>query len=312
MEIVITGASGLLGLNFTLAAKQRAGKVTAIYFHHPVDVPGVRSVKLDLVDVRAVDALVDHVRPDWVVHCAAMTDVDWCENHPELARHFHVEVSRQLAVAVRRVGGRMLYVSTDAVFDGELGDYAEDDRCAPLNHYARTKLDGETAVQEALPAALVVRTNMFGWKLEGKPGLAEWILQQLITNKPVPGFSDVIFTPLLVNDFSEIMLDMMHRRLSGVYHVGSAAACSKYDFARLVARVFGLREDLIYSTVVQQSALRARRPKNTSLRTDKAVAALGRLMPELPAAVQRFRALRDGGFTDQLKQIRGGLGDAKV
>lgn len=312
MKIVITGASGLLGINFTLAAAQKAGSVTAVYFRHPVDVPGVDGVRLDLVDGEGVDSLMDRIRPDWIVHCAAITDVDWCEDHPEAAREFNVGVSRRLAAAARRVGGRMLYVSTDAVFDGERGGYAEGDRCEPVNHYARTKLEGEAAVRAALPGALVVRTNMFGWKLEGRPGLAEWVLQRLIANEPVPGFSDVIFTPLLVNDLSEIMLDMMQGRLSGVYHAGSKAPCSKYEFARLVARAFGLREDLVYPAAVRQSGLRARRPRNTSLRSDKAVTALGRPMPGLEASVRRFRALRDGGFTDRLKRLRGGSSDEKV
>ncbi|MGA2241856.1 MAG: SDR family oxidoreductase [Verrucomicrobiota bacterium] len=312
MRVAITGASGFLGLTLALTAKQRGHQVTAFYWHHPVCIPGVHSVRLDLEDQRAVNESLQQSRPDWIVHCAAATNVDWCEEHPEQARILHVDVSRQLAAAVCRLGANLLYVSTDSVFDGERGGYVENDLCAPVNVYAASKLAGETAVEQALPAALIVRTNMFGWKQAGNPSLVEWIVRDLTDQKPVLGFSDVIFTPLLVNDLSELMLEMMQRRLKGIYHVASVSACSKYDFARLVARAFGLREDLVRPTVVSQAALRAPRARNTALSTGKVTAALGRPMPDVPEAVQRMRGLWDSGFPAQLRQLRGESSYAKV
>ena len=95
-------------------------------------------------------------------------------------------------------------------------------------------------------------------------------------------------------------------------HGIAAPACSKFEFARLVACTFGLRGDLVQSTAVGQATLRAPRPLNTSLHAEKAVAALGRGMPDLPAAVQRMRALGDSGFREQLKRLRKGLSDAKI
>jgi dTDP-4-dehydrorhamnose reductase len=312
MKILITGASGLLGLNLTLTAQARGAEITAAYAHHPIRVPGVQTEKQDLADGRALAELVNRVRPDWTVHCAALTNVDWCEAHAEAARFFHEDVSRNLANAVRNTGGSLVYISTDAVFDGVRGDYSEADPCVPLNTYALTKLAGESAAREVLPAALVVRTNFYGWKLEGQPGLAEWVLRELEADHPVPGFVDVIFTPMLANDLSEVLLDMMERRLEGVYHIGNSQPCSKFDFARVLARVFGLSESLVQPTSVARSSLRAPRPKNTSLRTDKAVAALGRPMTDLLPAVERFRAFRDSGFINQIKRARGGPGDATV
>jgi dTDP-4-dehydrorhamnose reductase len=251
---------------------------------------------------------LERSQPNWLLHCAAATNVDWCEAHPEEARILNVDVSRQLAILAHRFDVNLLYVSTDSVFDGTREAYSETDSCAPLNVYAATKLAGETAVRRALPEALVVRTNMFGWKQTGRPSLAEWILQELRAERPVPAFSDVVFTPLLVNDLSEVLLEMMERRLSGVYHVGGASACSKYEFARLVAQIFELREDLVRPTAVHESALRALRPQNTTLDSGKIVAALGRPLPPVSDAMQRLRTLWNAGFPATLKRLRGESG----
>jgi dTDP-4-dehydrorhamnose reductase len=312
MRLVVTGASGFLGLTLALMARDRAHEVTAFYCQHRISVPSVKCVRLDLEDESAVGNLLQRLQPEWILHCAAATNVDWCQDHPEQARALNVDVPRRLAAVARRVGARLLYVSTDAVFDGNRGGYAEEDECGPLNVYAASKLAGETAVRAALSSALIVRTNMFGWKQSGAPSLAEWIMLELSAGKSVPGFTDVVFTPLLVNDLSEIMLEMMKQRLEGVYHVASAGPCSKHDFACLIARAFRLREELIRPVAVGQATLRAPRPRNTALRTDKVVTALGRPMPDVPEAVQRLRALWDSGFAEELKRMHGGLSHAKV
>ncbi len=300
--ILITGASGLLGYNFVLTARQRCRRIVALYYSYPLEIPGIQSLKLDLRDSAIVGKLIREYQPSWIVHCAALTNVDWCETHRDETWQVNVEVARHLAVAAREAGSSLVYISSDSLFDGQTGQYSEESLPSPLNVYAESKLAGERAVQAELDDSLIVRTNIYGWNAQDKLSLAEWMLRRLETGQLLPGFYDIAFTPILVNDLSDIILDMMELKLKGIYHVAGSQTCSKYEFALRIAEVFGLNNGLIRPVAAADSAdLKASRPKNTSLRTDKISAALSRMMPDVESGLQRFKALRDGVIVKQLK-----------
>lgn len=303
--ILVTGASGLLGANLVLAARARGCGVVGVYQRHPIRFPEAMSVCADLTDSVAAYDLLSSLQPGWVVHCAAETAVDYCEEHSEEAWRINVEMSRNLAIAARRVGVRLLYISTDSVFDGETGCYSEEHATNPLNAYARSKLAGEAAVQQESWHSLTVRTNFYGWNAVGKLSLAEWALERLELQQRVPGFDDVVFTPILVNHLSEVLLDMMELELSGVYHVAGSQWCSKYEFAQALAEVFDLDKKLVHPISVDGSDLRATRPKNTALDTGKLSRALGRAMPDVRDGLKRMKELRDSGFVTRLKACSG-------
>lgn len=304
--ILVTGASGLLGANLVLHMRQCDKDVIAIYHRHKFVAQGVESLQADLTDKHMVSDLLQCLQPDWIIHCAALTNVDWCEEHPADTHRVNVEMSRDLAVAAHRVGAGLVYISTDSVFDGKSGHYSEEDAPAPVNVYAESKLAGEEAVRSELERSLIVRTNIYGWNMQEKHSLAEWILNRLELDQPVPGFYDVIFTPTLVNDLSEIILDMIERRLTGLYHVAGSQPCSKYEFALQLADVFGLQKQSVQPVSIADSLSKAPRPRDTSLKTSKVSRALGRPMPGLDSGLRRFKALRDSGFITQLKALKGG------
>ena len=292
--ILVTGASGLLGSNFVLTAKKRSYKIVALYHTHPLEFPGGKVVKIDLRNGPFVKKLIREYHPDWIVHCAALTNVDWCETHRDETWKLNVEVTRQIASIARDNGVGLVYISSDSIFDGRLGCYLEESMPAPLNIYAESKLAGEKAVLDELNCSLIVRTNIYGWNAKNKESLAEWILRRLETGQLVPGFYDILFTPIFVGDLSEIILDMMKLELKGVYHVAGSQVCSKYEFAVQLAATFGLNRELVQpATAADSKELIAMRPGNTSLRTDKISAALGRGMPDIEAGLMRFKALRN-------------------
>ena len=303
--ILVTGASGLLGANFVFAAQQRHESLVAVYHQHVIHIPGVDSVQADLTNSVLANELAQFFRPKWIVHCAALTNVDCCEERLEEAWQVNVQMSRNLATAAQRVGAGIVYISTDSVFDGKAGHYSESDIPMPVNVYAKSKLAGEQAVQSEVKHSLLIRTNIYGWNAREKLSLAEWILDQLETGRLIVSFYDVVFTPILVNDVSEIILDMIERQLGGLYHVAASEACSKYEFAVQLADVFGLDEQLVCPASIADSALTAPRPRNTSLRTDKVSKALGRPMPDVKSGLRRLKALRDSGFVRQLKATKG-------
>jgi len=232
-------------------------------------------------------------RPSWIIHCAAMTNVDWCETNPRDAYSMNGQVTRELVRGAKRAGASLLYISTDSVFDGRKGNYTEEDEPSPLNVYGRSKLIGEKAVQEEGESSLIVRTNIYGWNIQNKQSLAEWILATLESGQSVPGFVDVFFTPILVNDLSEILLEMVDRQLTGLYHVAGSQVCSKYEFAVELADLFGLDKSLIKAASLADSFLKANRPPNTSLRTTRISQTLGRPMPDLMSGIRRLKSLRE-------------------
>jgi dTDP-4-dehydrorhamnose reductase len=299
--ILVTGASGLLGASLVSLAHEQGREVVGLYHRHPVRMDGVKMLAADLTDQAETSRLFRELKPSSVVHCAAATDVDWCEEHPEEAQRVNASVTASIAGISSQSGVHLLYISTDSVFDGERGNYAETDTPAPVNEYAKTKLQGEEEVLRENPTASIARVNLYGWNVQNKDSLAEWILRQLTLGKVVPGFSDVFFCPLLANDLADTMLALLDQNLAGLYHVVGSEAVSKYEFARRVASTFGFDPGRVVPTRMADARLKARRPRNTSLNTKKISAALGHPTPDVEAGLRSFARLRASGYADRIK-----------
>ena len=286
--LLVTGASGLLGSHIV----RRAGgkfELIAAYRSHPVMFPDARCVPLDLADRKSVENLFRTAKPGLVIHTAALADVDYCEDHPDEAWAVNAEGTAYVARACRETGARLVHISTDAVFDGSRGMYAEDDEPRPINIYARTKFEAERRVRETCPESLIVRTAFYGSGLSWRKGLAQWALDRLRSGEPFPMFTDVFFSPIYVGDLVEILFESYRKGLSGIYHVGGRERCSKYEFGMALARTFALDPGNLTPGVLADVPLRAPRPKDISLDVSKITRDLGRPMPTLAEGLRRFR-----------------------
>jgi dTDP-4-dehydrorhamnose reductase len=303
MRILITGVSGLLGLNLALeAAKQHT--VFGTVNSHPIKTKAFEVLRLNLLDPSTLDRVVSYANPDWVIHCAALANLEACEADPALAKQLNTDLPEQLATIVARGGARLLHVSTDAVFDGQRGNYTEDDQPEPLSVYARTKYDGEQGVAAVYPEAIVARVNLFGWSLSGKRSLAEFFYYNLAAGKQVKGFTDVYFCPLLANDLAEIFIDMLAADLQGLYHVVSSECISKYDFGLNLSQQFGLDRELISPTSVTEGGFMAVRSPNLTLNSDKLKKAIHNPLPGLSTGMKRFYTLYQQGYPQKLFEMR--------
>jgi len=303
MRILITGASGLLGLNLALETSRRHVVFGTIHQHN-LKTEAFTVIQIDLLAPGAVERLLDETQPDWIIHCAALANLDACEANPLLAKQLNTDLPRTLASHVARGGARLIHVSTDSVFDGLQGDYTEQDIPIPVGVYSRTKLDGERAVAEADPNAIIARVVIFGWSLVGNRSLAEFFFYNLSQGKQVMGFTDVIFSPLLANDLAEIFTAMLEVKLSGIYHVVSPESLSKYDFGQRIAQQFQLDGSLIKPALVHQSGLIASRSPNLSLRPDKLVQTFGRTLPTVSTGLEKFYTLYQQGYPQLLKNLQ--------
>ncbi len=304
--LVVTGASGLLGASVLRSAVELGWETVGLCHRHVIRDPAVEFARVDLTDDSATRKLLSDLRPDVIMHCAAATNVDWCEDNPKQAEAINVQASAVLAEIASTLNARFVYVSTDSVFDGKKGDYVETDEPAPLNVYARSKLAGERETLRRNAAAIVVRVSIYGWNSQNKDSLAEWVLRRLEEGSDVPGFTDVFFTPILVNHLVPVLFAMLQHALAGLYHVAGSERISKFEFARRVAITFGFDPARVTPCQVKDMKLRAARPLDVSLNTEKIKTALGRPMPNVDSGLCEFRELRDQRYPQQLKSYLGG------
>jgi dTDP-4-dehydrorhamnose reductase len=286
-SVLVTGATGLLGSHLVAALDDREDVVFVGHANVP---PGDRRfVACDLTDAVAVAGLVRDHAPRLVVNCAALTNVDTCESQPGLAEAINTVAPARLAALGVATGFRLVQISTDSVFDGTDGPYAEADATAPLNEYAGSKLAGERGVAAAGGDHLILRTTFFGRSPTGS-GLADWLIRELGAGRSVTGFEDVRFSPLDAATLVGCVLELAASRVQGTLHLGASDAVSKLAFALLVASEYGFDPGLVRAGRLADAKLDAPRPLDTALDTRAAAAALGRALPTVGECVARMLA----------------------
>ncbi|HCC79374.1 MAG: hypothetical protein A2X25_06610 [Chloroflexi bacterium GWB2_49_20] len=299
MRILVTGASGLLGLNLSLAALP-SHQVIGVDRSNLAGVP-FELLNLDLLEDGALEKMFEVIKPDCLIHCAALADVDACESDPSGSLRLNANLPEALAAGCGQRGIPMIHISTDAVLDGTReGFYTEEDAPNPLGIYAQTKLKGEWAVLKVNPAAIVARVNFFGWSLNGTRSLAEFFVNNLRAGKPINGFTDVYFCPMFVGDLAETLLHMLEKKLDGLYHVVGSEVISKYDFGVAIARKFGFEVGLIHPSSVEESNLKARRSHNLRLSVHKLSTALDRPVPGFSTGLVRFYTQYQQGYPQKI------------
>ncbi len=308
MRILVTGASGLLGLNLALEASQEH-EVFGSVNRNLIQTTDFTVLQSNLTAPGVLEELLDKYQPEWVINCAALANLDACEANPVLAEQLNSELPEKLANNVAKGGARLVHISTDAVFDGKRGDYSELDEPNPLSLYARTKLRGEQAVLTENPQAIVARVNLFGWSVTGTRSLAEWFFKNLLAGKSIMGFTDVFFCPLLANDLAKLLLKLLDSGAQGLYHVVSRECSSKYDFGIRLAKTFGFDGSLIRPALVSEAGLTATRSHKLTLNSDKLTTKLGEPPPDLKTGLEGFYLQYQNGYSTLIRQMRKNNGD---
>lgn len=276
MKVLVTGAGGQLGRELVLLL-ERSG----------VEAVALTRAELDLSgDADAITAAIADERADWVVNCAAYTQVDKAESEAELAYTINRDAAAAIARGVKESGGRLLQVSTDFVFGGDQSTpYREDDPPDPLGVYGKSKHAGEQAVLGVLPEALILRT---AW-VYGSHGhnFVRTILRVAGEREELRVVDDQIGTPSWTRDIAEAMLALIRAEAAGVYHFTNEGVASWYDFALAVVELgtelgFSLRARAIRPIPTTEYPTPARRPAYSVLSKTK-------IRPLLPAPIPHWR-----------------------
>lgn len=270
MKLLITGASGLLGSKLSELARIRKCKVYAAYNQHkPVN--GI-PIKFDVSNRNAVEKAFGKIKPEAVVHAAALTNVDKCESEKELAWKINVEGTKTIAESCKKHHAFLVYISTDYVFDGEKGMYSEKDEPAPINYYGLTKLKGEESIKNLTNEYCIARSSVIYGSIPaiGKINFALWLLHKLKRRERVKIVTDQWNSPTSNTNLANMVLEVLEEKLTGTFHLAGATRLSRYEFSQLLAKNFSLDMNLITPVSSKDIPWIAKRPKDSSLDIDKA------------------------------------------
>lgn len=278
-RILICGSNGLLGQRLSLMLSTRTEYEVLNTSHHRAfvfDNHLFDYTQLDITRKSDVKSLISSFQPTVILNAAAATNVDWCETHREEAWKINVTGVENLIEAARKVGAKLIHVSTDYIFDGKHAPYREEDRPEPLSYYGKSKLASENALRVSDISHAIVRTIVvYGYGIGVKQNFPLWVLGNLKAGKEVRCADDQISNPTYVGDLALSMIKIMELERDGVYHVSGSETVSRFDFAQRVAEVFGLNGFLIHRIKSVDLQQPAKRPPNTAFITEKAESDLG-------------------------------------
>lgn len=246
------------------------------------------------IDVRDKNVLKETImksQPEVIINLAAMTNVDKCESDKQTCWDVNVTLVENLARLARIVDARMVHVSTDYVFDGQKGPYAETAVPHPISYYGKSKLAGENACIVGSMQAAVVRTNVVYGPFVERPDFVRWVIDALESRTPIRVVNDQYSNPTYVDDISESILRIIQKRRYGIYHVGGADYCSRYEFALRIAEFFRADPSNISPVTTAELKQPARRPLKGGLITLKAETDLGMKMRGIESGLSTIRHL---------------------
>jgi dTDP-4-dehydrorhamnose reductase len=266
---LVTGAGGLLGQHLVSRLKS-SYNVTAIDIAPDVFEihKNVTFIKRDLTEPGAVSDMISDFSPDAVYNCAAFTDVDRCEIDRESAYKLNVALVEDLIAAG---AGRIVHFSSDYVFNGRSGPYAEVDRTDPLGYYGRTKLESEEIILNSPGGHLIIRTNvLFGAGIDIRLNFIMWLIRSLSRGESLKIATDQYNNPIHADNLADAAIEAEENGINGILHIGGASYLSRYEMAVATAARFGFDKSLIHPVKTAELGQTARRPMRGGLKIDLA------------------------------------------
>ncbi|MDZ7332155.1 MAG: dTDP-4-dehydrorhamnose reductase [candidate division KSB1 bacterium] len=290
-KLVITGVNGLLGQKL-LERSVSHYEVMGIDLH---EAPFQTKVKftyrqLDLTKRRLVKQALAEFQPHYLINTAAMTDVDGCETQKEQCWKINVEAMDHIIQAVRRLGTKIVHLSTDYVFDGKSGPYVETDTPEPLGYYGKSKLASENLlIASGLEHAIVRTMVLYGHGIQTRPNFVTWVIEKLNKGETVQVVTDQISNPTLADDLAEAILRIIERRKWDLFHICGSELIDRYHFALKIAEVFDLNQELIEPTTTAKLGQAATRPLKSGFIITKAQTELGIQMSDVTTGLKKLK-----------------------
>lgn len=280
MKVLVTGGNGLLGQHLIKILLEENYEVIAIGkgpARIPFSADSYRYFDVDITDGFRLNDLMRSETPEIVVHTAAMTQVDTCELNQDLCFKVNVEGTANLVMEAEAYSRFLIYISTDFVFDGDKGNYSEEDELNPVNWYGFTKMQAESIVQEAeMPWSIVRTCLVYGNALTGtRTNIVSWVRDNLMAGKNIRVVSDQTRTPTYIGDLVHGILLLIRQTATGIFHISGEEVLTPYDMAIKTCDFFGLDKTMMEKVDQSTFSQPGRRPLRTGFDINKARTQLG-------------------------------------
>jgi dTDP-4-dehydrorhamnose reductase len=279
-KVLVTGSNGLLGQKLISKLSARTGMqiiATDLGDNLNPSIEDYEYIDLDLTQTTRLENTFKRIKPDAVIHAAAMTHVDQCELNPEACHKVNVEATETLARLCSDFGAFLIFVSTDFIFDGTAGPYKEEDQPNPLSVYGHAKWDAEKIVQSMTTPWAIVRTVLLYGFVPGlgRTNIVLWVKKSLEDGNKIKVVNDQERSPTLAEDLADGIIAVLMRKREGTYHISGSEQMKIIDIARTVAKHWNLDESLIEETTSDVIAQPAKRPPVTGFIILRAQTELG-------------------------------------
>lgn len=281
MKFLVTGSAGLVGSQVVKDLAESNNQIYSCY-HNSKPEFGTPT-QMDLTNFENMTKVIENIKPDIIIHLAAMTNVDLCEKETDLALKINAKATEIISKQAAKHDSFFVYVSTDYVFDGEKGMKKENDSTNPIDHYGKSKLEGENAVRDLASSWCIARTSTpFGIHPQ-KKSFPLFVIENLQAKKEINVITDQYTSPTYVPNLSRMIIEIATRQIVGIMHVGGATRISRYEMAEMIADKLSLDKKLFKPTTINEMNWIAKRPKDSSLDVSKAFAILN----EKPQAIEQ-------------------------
>jgi dTDP-4-dehydrorhamnose reductase len=286
MKFLITGSAGLVGSQVTKDLIEENHTVYACY-HNEKPICGI-PIQMDLNNKEKIIKILTTLKPDKIIHLAAITNVDLCETEKELSTQINTESTEILAKESAKQKIFFVYVSTDYVFDGVKGMKKENDSVNPLQFYGKTKLDGEKTLNKLASNWCIVRTSTPFGIHNKKKSFPLWVKENLELKKEVKVVTDQFTSPTYVPNLSKMLIELSLREITGIINLAGLTRISRFQLAELVADMLNLDKKLLISTKTDEMDWKAQRPKDSSLDVSFATEILNEKPQKIEQSLELF------------------------
>lgn len=291
-RLLITGASGFLGWNLIQAVKSEF-TVFGTFLAHPIDIPGIQLIQVDLTNYKTLKELFDLSKPDAVIHTAAVSNINFCQENRAETHKINVEAPINIAALCSELEIPCLFTSSDLVFDGLNPPYSEGDEPSPVNIYGEQKVLAESGMKEQYPKTVICRMSL----MFGDPGpIATSFIQPLIgameSGETLDLFINEYRTPLSGRNAADGLMIAL-KNLPAIIHLGGLKSISRYEFALFLAEILGFKRPKLNPCRQKDLNLPAPRPPDVSFDCSKAIA-LGFQPNSIIEELEYFRDVKQG------------------
>jgi dTDP-4-dehydrorhamnose reductase len=301
LKILITGGTSKLGVRVMEYAEMMGFDVIGVNLNSPY-----RNNELDIRDEKQISEFIHMIKPDYIVHLAALSNADVCEGNKFDCNRTNVFATRYLAEACSSIGGRMIGISSDYVFNGKNGPYSENDATNPINEYGKAKLKGEKLIAKYCPDSLSIRSCvLYDWNLSSRrENFLVWLVNKLLLNEEIKIVDDQFATPTLIPELAEIIIELLQSSYRGILNVSGSQWISRYEFSVIISEIFGLDSSLIHKKDSSDFIQSAKRPLKGGLKVEQVENLLKRKMYSCEQGLQICKKIKEGIYEDNEWPIR--------